>query len=104
MGWDRLPSRRRLRPPLPPTATAAHPLTRPPRCPQFIYATLVGNFPFNAFLSAFFCCIGTFVLTLGLRMKLSEGGGSSSGSQVGEFGGYALAMCTLLLASWNYIG
>ena len=93
-------------PPSPPRLPPC--LTRrpaPPRCPQFIYASLVGNFPFNAFLSAFFCCIGTFVLTLGLRMKLSEGGGgSSSGSQVGEFGGYALAMCTLLLASWNYIG
>ena len=88
-------------------AVAAHRSCSPaaiPSLPQFIYASLVGTFPFNAFLAAFFCCIGTFVLTLGLRMKLSEGGSGSSGSQVGEFGGYALAMCTLLLASWNYIG
>ena len=32
---------------------------------QFLYALLVGNFPFNAFLAGFFCCIGSFVLTGG---------------------------------------
>jgi hypothetical protein len=66
---------------------------------QFVYAKLVGTFPFNAFLAGFFCCVGTFVLTLALRMKASEAGGG-----VAEFGGYALAMCTLFLASVNYIG
>lgn len=30
---------------------------------QFVYALLVGSFPFNAFLAGFFCCIGSFVLT-----------------------------------------
>lgn len=34
-------------------------------------------------------------------MKVSEGG-SGSGAQ--EFGGYALAMLTLFLAAWNYVG
>ncbi|EFN51677.1 hypothetical protein CHLNCDRAFT_15005, partial [Chlorella variabilis] len=39
---------------------------------QFVYAKAVGTFPFNAFLAGFFCCVGSFVLTLSLRMKVSE--------------------------------
>lgn len=35
-----------------------------------MYAKLVGTFPFNSFLAGFFCCVGTFVLTLALRMKV----------------------------------
>lgn len=30
---------------------------------QFLYANLVGSFPFNAFLAGFFCCLSAFVLT-----------------------------------------
>lgn len=67
-----------------------------------MYAKLVGNFPFNAFLAGFFCCVGTFVLTLSLRMKVAEYGSKPGAER--EFGGYALAMCTLFIASWNYIG
>jgi oligosaccharyltransferase complex subunit epsilon len=66
-----------------------------------VYAKLVGTFPFNSFLAAFFCCVGAFVLTLSLRMKVAESGGKGGEA---EFGGYALAMCTLFIASWNYIG
>jgi oligosaccharyltransferase complex subunit epsilon len=29
---------------------------------QFIYCALVGNFPFNSFLSGFVCTVGVFVL------------------------------------------
>ena len=102
----------------PPRSAAAHPA--PPTlsrhrstafrvacCPslapllQFVYAKAVGTFPFNAFLAGFFCCVGSFVLTLSLRMKVSESGGATAAQ---EFGGYALAMCTLFIASWNYIG
>ena len=73
----------------------------PPPLSQFVYAKLVGTFPFNSFLAAFFCCVGAFVLTLSLRMKVAESGGKGGEA---EFGGYALAMCTLFIASWNYIG
>ena len=98
-GGDRLG----LPPPaLPPAgAAAACPSTAPalpPSSLQFVYAKLVGTFPFNAFLAGFFCCVGTFVLTLALRMKVGEGGSSH------DFGGYALAMLTLFVASWNYVG
>lgn len=30
---------------------------------QFVYCVLVGNFPFNSFLSGFICTVGVFVLT-----------------------------------------
>ena len=65
-----------------------------------MYAKLVGTFPFNAFLAGFFCCVGAFVLTLGLRMKAAERGGAVAA----DFGGFALAMLTLFIASWNYVG
>lgn len=36
---------------------------------QFIYALLIGNFPFNAFLGGFISCVGQFVLTVSLRLQ-----------------------------------
>lgn len=81
--------------PSPATSFLAWPLL------QFVYAKLVGTFPFNAFLAGFFCCVGSFVLTVGLRMKVDDSGVKGSEAQ---FGGYALAMCTLFIAVWNYIG
>ncbi|KAI5307013.1 oligosaccharyltransferase complex subunit epsilon [Ascosphaera pollenicola] len=39
---------------------------------QFVYCVLVGNYPFNAFLSGFGAAVGQFVLTVSLRMQISE--------------------------------
>ncbi|KAF2013367.1 defender against death DAD protein [Aaosphaeria arxii CBS 175.79] len=36
---------------------------------QFLYCIIVGNFPFNAFLSGFSATVGQFVLTASLRMQ-----------------------------------
>ncbi|KAJ4345504.1 oligosaccharyltransferase complex subunit epsilon [Didymosphaeria variabile] len=36
---------------------------------QFVYCLIVGNFPFNAFLSGFSATVGQFVLTASLRMQ-----------------------------------
>ncbi|KAH8602561.1 DAD family-domain-containing protein [Bisporella sp. PMI_857] len=36
---------------------------------QFVYCLLVGNFPFNAFLSGFGATVGQFVLTAALRIQ-----------------------------------
>lgn len=47
-----------------------------------------------------FTCVGCFVLTVGLRMQASLAGRPPELA----FGGYALAMVTLFLAAWNYIG
>jgi oligosaccharyltransferase complex subunit epsilon len=37
----------------------------------FLYMVLVGNFPYNAFLSGFASTVGTFVLAANLRMQLN---------------------------------
>ncbi|KAI5291090.1 oligosaccharyltransferase complex subunit epsilon [Ascosphaera aggregata] len=39
---------------------------------QFVYCVLVGNYPFNAFLAGFGAAVGQFVLTVSLRMQISE--------------------------------
>ncbi|KAF1981340.1 defender against death DAD protein, partial [Aulographum hederae CBS 113979] len=36
---------------------------------QFVYCVIVGNFPFNAFLSGFSATVGQFVLTASLRIQ-----------------------------------
>jgi len=36
---------------------------------QFVFAILVGNFPFNAFLGGFISTVGQFVLTVSLRLQ-----------------------------------
>ncbi|CAF9937274.1 MAG: oligosaccharyltransferase complex subunit epsilon [Alectoria fallacina] len=36
---------------------------------QFVYCVLVGNYPFNAFLSGFGATVGQFVLTASLRIQ-----------------------------------
>ncbi|CAO2656881.1 Nn.00g056840.m01.CDS01 [Neocucurbitaria sp. VM-36] len=36
---------------------------------QFLYVVIVGNFPFNAFLSGFSATVGQFVLTASLRIQ-----------------------------------
>jgi len=68
---------------------------------QVVYAVLVGSFPFNAFLSGVFCCAGTAVLTLCLRLQISSGQHAAPDR---AFVDYALAMVVLLLACWCYIG
>jgi len=37
---------------------------------QFLYCALVGNFPFNSFLSGFISSVALFVLTVSLRLQL----------------------------------
>lgn len=42
---------------------------------QFVYCCLVGTFPFNAFLSGFISCVGSFVLAVCLRLQVRRKGG-----------------------------
>ena len=37
---------------------------------QFLYCCLVGTFPFNAFLSGFISCVGSFILGVCLRLQV----------------------------------
>lgn len=43
---------------------------------EFAFCALVGNYPFNAFLSAFSCAVAQFVLLGALRMQLSAANAS----------------------------
>ncbi|RIA96014.1 DAD/Ost2 [Glomus cerebriforme] len=36
---------------------------------QFIYCVIVGTYPYNAFLSGFISCVGSFVLAVNLRIQ-----------------------------------
>jgi oligosaccharyltransferase complex subunit epsilon len=42
---------------------------------QFVYCSLVGTFPFNAFLSGFISCVGSFVLGVCLRLQVNVNNG-----------------------------
>ena len=39
---------------------------------QFLYALMVGSFPFNSILSGFISCVGSFVLGVGLRLQVND--------------------------------
>lgn len=70
---------------------------------QFVYSIMVGSFPFNAFLAGMFCSVGTAVLTMCLRLQISEGYIPNTSAER-AFVDYALAMSVLFLAVWCYIG
>ena len=38
---------------------------------QCLYCSMVGTFPFNAFLAGLFSCVGMFVLTMSLRLQIT---------------------------------
>merc|ERR1712141_894616 len=38
---------------------------------QFLYCCFVGTFPFNAFLSGFISCVGSFILGVCLRLQVN---------------------------------
>lgn len=77
---------------------------------QFVYCAIVGTFPFNAFLSGFFSCVGSFVLTgiyfvisnsiVSLRMTVS----SNTPNDKAAFGGYTFCMLLLFLVAINFMG
>ncbi|KDD72972.1 hypothetical protein H632_c2675p0 [Helicosporidium sp. ATCC 50920] len=69
---------------------------------QFLYARLMGTFPFNSFLAGLFCCLSTFTLTVCLRSQVDPT--KKDGSVEKAFGEHALAMCVMFLAVWNYMG
>lgn len=72
---------------------------------QFLYVFFVGSFPFNSFLSGFFCSLGFFVLMVSLRMQVDP--------QSTEFKSLLLErayadvlLCgfLLFLIVWNFMG
>ena len=69
---------------------------------QFVYAIIVGTFPFNSFLAGVFCCAGSAVLTLCLRLQISSGQLDMSVDRA--FVDYSLAMVVLFLACFCFLG
>merc|ERR1712080_108281 len=73
---------------------------------QFIYALIVGAFPFNSILSGFISCVGSFVLGVGLRLQTNEKNKSVFGRITNEraFADFIFAHIILHLVVINFIG
>ncbi|GMH42260.1 hypothetical protein BSKO_10179 [Bryopsis sp. KO-2023] len=72
---------------------------------QFAYMLTVGSFPFNAFLSGFFCCLGAFVFTVCLRMQSDPANQEFKHlSTERAFADYCVCCLFLFLVVWNFIG
>ncbi|RYP67328.1 hypothetical protein DL769_005807 [Monosporascus sp. CRB-8-3] len=72
---------------------------------QFAYCILMGNFPFNAFLSGFCATVGQFVLTASLRIQTTEANKSEFPSVSPEraFADYIVSSLILHFFCINFI-
>ncbi|PRP86707.1 hypothetical protein PROFUN_02856 [Planoprotostelium fungivorum] len=66
---------------------------------QFVYCCLVGTFPFNSFLSGFISTVGTFVLTVCLRIQIGPKSPFKGRSNERAFFDYLFA--NLILHLWS---
>ena len=73
---------------------------------QFLYAIIVGAFPFNSFLAGFISCVGSFVLGVCLRLQNNEKNQSEFGGISNEraFADFIFAHIILHLVVINFIG
>ncbi|KAL3316852.1 Dolichyl-diphosphooligosaccharide-protein glycosyltransferase subunit dad1 [Cichlidogyrus casuarinus] len=73
---------------------------------QFIYCCLVGTFPFNAFLSGFISCVGSFIFGVCLRMHTDPTNKELFSDFCPEraFGEFIFAHLVLHLIVFNFIG
>lgn len=71
---------------------------------QLTYMILVGNFPFNSFLSGFICHIGIFALAVCLRLQLTSKGEFESISPEKAFGDFAFCVLVLLFVVYSFLG
>merc|ERR1712226_895900 len=73
---------------------------------QFVYCCLVGTFPFNAFLSGFISCVGSFILGVCLRLQVNPQNASSFDNILPEraFADFLFAHIVLHLVVANFIG
>eukprot|EP00095_Tigriopus_kingsejongensis_P005863 maker-scaffold38_size502422-snap-gene-1.16 protein:Tk05863 transcript:maker-scaffold38_size502422-snap-gene-1.16-mRNA-1 annotation:"hypothetical protein DAPPUDRAFT_300829" len=73
---------------------------------QFAYCCLVGTFPFNAFLSGFISCVGSFVLAVCLRLQVNPQNKSQFETISPEraFADFTFAHIILHLVVMNFIG
>eukprot|EP00898_Chlorokybus_atmophyticus_P004183 jgi/Chlat1/4766/Chrsp308S04726 len=72
---------------------------------QFAYMSIVGSFPFNAFLAGFLSCIGSAVLTVCLRMQVNKDNKDFKDlAPERAFADYVLCNLVLHLVVVNFIG
>merc|ERR1711893_425067 len=73
---------------------------------QFVYCCLVGTFPFNAFLSGFISCVGSFILGVCLILQVNPQNKSQFESISPEraFADFLFAHIILHLVVMNFIG
>mmetsp|Transcript_105785 Transcript_105785/g.207475 ORF Transcript_105785/g.207475 Transcript_105785/m.207475 type:complete len:111 (+) Transcript_105785:31-363(+) len=71
---------------------------------QLVYMILVGNFPFNSFLSGFICHVGIFACTISLRLQLTSTGEFKSISPEKAFGDFAFCVLVLLFVVFSFLG
>eukprot|EP01117_Protostelium_nocturnum_P004487 TRINITY_DN1620_c0_g1_i1.p1 TRINITY_DN1620_c0_g1~~TRINITY_DN1620_c0_g1_i1.p1 ORF type:complete len:111 (-),score=22.15 TRINITY_DN1620_c0_g1_i1:117-449(-) len=72
---------------------------------QFVYCALVGTFPFNSFLSGFISTVGTFILTVCLRIQIGPNSPFGKGrSNERAFFDYIFANLILHLWVMNFMG
>eukprot|EP00270_Netrium_digitus_P015235 TRINITY_DN530_c0_g1_i1.p1 TRINITY_DN530_c0_g1~~TRINITY_DN530_c0_g1_i1.p1 ORF type:complete len:114 (+),score=30.20 TRINITY_DN530_c0_g1_i1:239-580(+) len=72
---------------------------------QCLYMSLVGTFPFNAFLAGLFASIGTAVLSVCLRMQANkENKEFKDLPNERAFADYALCCLVLFLVAINFMG
>merc|ERR1712042_146563 len=73
---------------------------------QFVYCCLVGTFPFNAFLSGFISCVGSFILAVCLRLQVNPQNKSQFEDISPEraFADFVFAHIILHLVVMNFIG
>eukprot|EP01119_Soliformovum_irregulare_P004147 TRINITY_DN1515_c0_g1_i2.p1 TRINITY_DN1515_c0_g1~~TRINITY_DN1515_c0_g1_i2.p1 ORF type:complete len:108 (-),score=31.26 TRINITY_DN1515_c0_g1_i2:68-391(-) len=70
---------------------------------QFVYCALVGTFPFNSFLSGFISTVGSFILTVCLRIQIGPRSPFKITKQKAFFD-YLLANFILHLWVMNFMG
>merc|ERR1711981_700560 len=73
---------------------------------QFVYCCLVGTFPFNAFLSGFISCVGSFILGVCLRLQVNPQNKTHFDGISPErgFSDFIFAHIILHLVVMNFIG
>ncbi|KAE9550461.1 hypothetical protein FO519_006326 [Halicephalobus sp. NKZ332] len=73
--------------------------------PQFAYCLLVGTFPFNAFLSGFISCVGSFILAACLRVQVNPDNKSDFNIEVERaFADFIFGHLVLHLVVVNFLG
>ncbi|KAJ1428389.1 DAD/Ost2 [Ochromonadaceae sp. CCMP2298] len=71
---------------------------------QLAYMILVGNFPFNSFLSSFICHVGIFACAVSLRLQLTSTSEFTDISPEKSFGDFTFCVLVLLFVVYSFLG